>query len=62
MKLGQHGLAGELNLAVIRKELTNKLPAMELELWLLEKPHQADCATKSYSCLWIRGKQLMSRL
>jgi hypothetical protein len=44
MELNQHGLAGELNSAVILRELTSKLPTTELERWLLEKPDRASCA------------------
>ena len=48
MELDQHGLAGELESAVIMRELTNKLPSMELERWLLEKPECANCAKEFF--------------
>jgi hypothetical protein len=44
IELDLHGLAGELNLAVIMLELTNKLLTLELERWLLEKPYHSNCA------------------
>jgi hypothetical protein len=48
MELNQHGLAGELNSAIVLRELTGKLPAMELERWLREKPDRPNCAKEFF--------------
>jgi hypothetical protein len=48
MELNQHGLAGELNSAIVLRELTSKLPAMELERWLREKPDRPNCAIEFF--------------
>jgi hypothetical protein len=48
MELNQHGLAGELDSAVILRELTSKLPTMKLERWLLEKPDRASSAREFF--------------
>jgi hypothetical protein len=48
MELNQHGLAGELNSAIVLRELTSKLPAMVLERWLREKPDRPNCAKEFF--------------
>jgi hypothetical protein len=48
MELNQHGLAGELDSAIILRQLTSKPPAIELKRWLLEKPDQASCAREFF--------------
>ncbi len=37
-----------VNSAIVLRELTSKLPAMELERWLREKPDRPNCAKEFF--------------